>query len=379
MHILHIGLLSHYTEEMTYQDNILPICNCADGHKVTFISDTYTYKNGNLVEVPEEDRILSNSIRLIRISYDRVLTSFLTQKLQKVTRLEKLLEELKPDSILYHGLCGWGLTSVANYIRKNSHTLFYVDSHEDFNNTAQTLIAKLAYKYVHGSFIKKALPQISKILYISLETKEYIQDMYGIPSNLLEWYPLGGVIQTKEEQNLNRQSVISEFQLPNNSIILGHSGKLTKEKKTSELLRAFLKNEDKRLILLIWGNIPNETKEELEQLINCDSRIIYLGWKSEKDIYRLLCGCDLYCQPGSQSATMQTALCCGCPVMLFPHPSYQVYVNDNLFFVRNPVEIKEVIDKITNNPEILALMRNNSLAFAETRLDYKKLARRIYK
>lgn len=53
MKILHIGLASHYTENMIYQDNILFELNAKDGHDVTFISDALIFKNGELIEIEE--------------------------------------------------------------------------------------------------------------------------------------------------------------------------------------------------------------------------------------------------------------------------------------------------------------------------------------
>jgi hypothetical protein len=53
MKILHACLASHYTEGMSYQDNLLPDQNAHDGHDVTVISDCYVYQNDRLVEVLE--------------------------------------------------------------------------------------------------------------------------------------------------------------------------------------------------------------------------------------------------------------------------------------------------------------------------------------
>mgnify|MGYP006900170354 CR=1 FL=1 len=79
----------------------------------------------------------------------------MTDKIQKVTKLRALLEEIQPDTILYHGVCGYELMDVAQYVKEHPNVLFYADSHEDFNNTARTRIAKLCYKYIHGYFLKK--------------------------------------------------------------------------------------------------------------------------------------------------------------------------------------------------------------------------------
>ena len=77
MTILHIGLLSYYTEGMLYQDNILPQMNIQDGHKVVFVSNASKYVNGVLQSVDEEDIVLDDGMRLIRLNYDYVINRFI--------------------------------------------------------------------------------------------------------------------------------------------------------------------------------------------------------------------------------------------------------------------------------------------------------------
>lgn len=104
MRVLHIGLASHYTEGMSYQDNLLPEMNLQEGHEVVFITDTYKYIHGELIHGREEDSVLPNGLRLIRLEYDKIINEFVTVKIQKVHRLRFLLEEIRPDAILYRAL-----------------------------------------------------------------------------------------------------------------------------------------------------------------------------------------------------------------------------------------------------------------------------------
>ena len=192
MKVLHIGLVSSFTEGMKYQENYLTDENLRAGHEVMFISNTAKYINGILTETEEEDIILKNGLRLVRLKYDFILCDFFTRKIQKVNRLMSYIEEFKPDTILYHVLCGFELMHVADYVRKNPKTLFYVDSHEFFGNTARTFIAKMAYKYIHGFFIHRAFSVIKKILYICEDSRLFLKEMYKIPDEKMELFPLGG-------------------------------------------------------------------------------------------------------------------------------------------------------------------------------------------
>lgn len=362
-----------------YQDNLLPACHRLDGHEVVFISDVFIYRDGEIVEAQEEDRYLENGVRLIRVKYDRILSSFITSKIQKVNKLKILISEIEPDIILYHGICGKEIMTAAQYVKANPDVLFYADSHEDFNNTARSRIAKLAYKYIHGGFVRNALPFIKKILYISEETKEYLEEMYHIPEEQMEWFPLGGRLFTEKERRASRAKVVSDLGLRNDCIILGHSGKLVPAKKTLELIRAFSCLSDERLRLLIFGSLAKVNGEELKEAIDKDERILFLGWKQGQEINELLLACDLYCQPGTQSATLQAAVCCGCAIMIYPYPSYKDFIDGNGYFVRNQDDIRQALEEITESSERISSMRAKSFEIAEKYFDYKKIAARIYK
>ncbi len=50
MRIAHVGVAGPFTENMSYQDNILSHQNALDGHEVLYISSEYFFKNGELVK-----------------------------------------------------------------------------------------------------------------------------------------------------------------------------------------------------------------------------------------------------------------------------------------------------------------------------------------
>lgn len=378
MNILHIGLLSHYTDGMLYQDNILAELNYKAGHKVTFISDVYYFDDGVLKCGPEEDKILDNGVRLIRLNYDKVINAFVSEKIQKVDRLKAYIEEIKPDSILYHGCCGYEIMNVAKYVREHPNTLFYVDSHEDFHTSARFALAKFAYKYVHGIFLKKAIKQAKKILYITLETKDYLTEMYPfIPEEMLEYYPLGGIISEQEERIKNRENIIREYGLGDDAIICAHSGKMVKEKKTAELLNAFHEVQDERCHLFVFGSVPKEQEAIITSLLKRDKRVHFLGWKKNEEITDFLAGVDLYCQPGTQSATFQVALCCGCATMIYPYPSHKYLIGEDCFYVTDEAEMVKVFESILKEENKLEEIKRNSFNIAKEKLDYIRLAERI--
>lgn len=373
MKVLHIGLISHFTDKMLYQDNILPDLNAKAGHEVTFITDVYEYKNGALVKTGECDMVLDNGVRLIRLSYDRIINDFITNKIQKCKALNTLLNDIKPDTILYHGVCGYELMDVASYVKRHNIP-FYIDSHENFKNTAMTTVSRFAYKYIHGYFVKKAIPYAKKILYIGYPEKEYLQELYHISEDRLEYFPLGGLILNEEEQNECRKRVIGDMSFPQDAVICAHSGKMDKGKRTAEILEAFYKVKDKRLRLLVFGSIPDDMKESLIPLIDRDERVFFLGWKNGEEQKTILGATDLYIQPGTYSATAQVALCDGCALVV--NDGYKDAMGDAVFYEDNARGIERVLREITNNSKALTEAKMRCFDLAIKQFDYKKMAER---
>lgn len=375
MKVLHIGLCSHFTDKMQYQDNILPEMNIKQGHDVTYISDVYEYKEGVLVETDECDIVLDNGLRLIRVRYDKVINSLITKKIQKARKIIQYINEIQPDSILYHGVCGFEMMDVARYVKSHPNVLFYMDSHEDFGNTARSRVAKLFYKYVHGHFVKKALPYVNKILYLGEDCKYFLKEIYNISESILDFFPLGGIIQSKEEQKEAKKELTRQFNILEDTIVFMHSGKMIPEKKTTNLIRSFSKITKPNIALFIFGSVPEEYKKEFFTLIGKDDRIRYLGWKKGKEIINLLNAADVYCQPGTPSATSQVALCCGCAEIICPTISYRIIYENAVLYAENDEELFKQLVYITDK-NVLSEYKEKGFSRACEILDYYKLAER---
>lgn len=378
MKIIHISLACHFTEGMNYQDNILPRINSEDGHQVIIVSDTQKFIEGRLVDILEEEKNLTPNLKLIRLKFDKIFTNFISKKVRKVSKLYNLLENFKPDVILFHGVTGYELLTVAKYKRTNPYVKLYVDSHEDFINSARTFFSKnILHRLFYKKIVHRALKYIDKILYISEGTRIFLHDFYKIPSESLEFFPLGGFIKEKKEKEEILIKVRKELGIKNEDLVLIHSGKLDKLKKTKDILEALNKINVTNIYLLIIGNIPDENKEVYD-LIKLDKRVKYLGWKSGDELLEYICASNLYVQPGSQSATSITAVCCGLPLLLYPTISYKKMFDTNVFWVETEEDIIVTLNQVVENPEILNKMSERSYKIAKSIFNYKKIAARLY-
>lgn len=379
MIIVTISLGSAFTEGMTYQDNLLANQLKADGNEVTVIADCFKYKNGILVKTKEEDKILDNGMRLIRIKYKNILGGFISGKIRAVKGLYGILENKKPDIIFHHGLYSIELLTVAKYKKNNPEVKVYVDSHADFYNSATNFFSKnILHKIFYKGIIYKSLPYIDKVFCVSYESIKFLKEIYNISNKKIEFYPLGGVVLNKDIRSTKRKMIRKELGLNNNDVLLIHTGKMNKHKRTEVLLKAFIQVTSNHLHLVLIGSLSKEIKINVRKLTLTNKRIKFLGWKSGDELTDYLCACDLYMQPGTQSATIQNAACCMSALAVYPYPSYDYLFRDSVFYIKNENDIVDLLGDIVNNPKILEKKRLISYKIAEDKLDYKVLAKKLY-
>ena len=381
MKIMHLCLSNYYIDNHGYQENLLPAFNLKDGHEVMILASTETFVNPHrLGYLKPGEYINEYGIRVKRIRYRKIMPHFIMKKLRAYPEVYKEIEEFAPDVILHHGMGGYEIRTVAEYKRNHPNVRFYADAHSSFHNSAKNFISR---RLLHGVFYKSAirssLDAIDRVLCTSLETFDFLEAMYGIPREMMEFYPLGGVVIDGAEHYEKRSRVRKQLGLKEKDILFLHSGRLDSKKRTCELLEAFSKVKNNEFRLAIIGSFSSDTEEKAKRLIESDKRVLYLGWKSGSELINHLCACDMYLQPGTQSATMQNAICTGCPVMLYPYDSHRPYLKDNGFFVQTVEDMIDVFLKIESNPSIIEDMRVASYKVAYDILDYKKLAARLYR
>lgn len=380
MKIVHVSLAGFYTENMTYQENLLTRYNARDGHETTILSATFRWEGARIVRVPVCDRVMEDGVRLIRLNYVNPDSHFTHQKIRRVKGLYPLLEQLAPDVILSHGLCYWSVLDVIRYKKNHPEIRLYADTHTTaYNSGTNWLSIYVLHRVFYRYLTRKALPYLEKYFYITEESRQFSVQNYGVPASLMEFYPLGGTLLPEEEYRTVRAKRRGELGLTEDTPLLIHSGKLDALKRTDELLRAFAAVPELNARLAVIGSIPENRKDLLTSLMEADKRVIYLGWKSGEELEEYLCACDLYCQPGSVSATMQNAVCRGCPILSYPHEDYTKDLDyENFIWAETEEDMVAAFRRIQEDPALLESLREGSRRCARELLDYRKLAARLY-
>lgn len=198
MKIVHCCLSNFYIDGFAYQENELVAQNVKDGHHVTVIASTESFGvDGRLTYIKPSDYLGADGARVIRLPYRKFVPHWLGRKLRMHSNVFELLNTLKPDIVLFHGTCGWELNAVTRYKKLNPNIKFYVDSHEDFNNSARNWASKwLLHFCFYRNILKSCLLEIDKILCITVESISFVSGFYGVPAAKLELFPLGGEFMT---------------------------------------------------------------------------------------------------------------------------------------------------------------------------------------
>ncbi len=380
MRILHCCLSCFYIDNYNYQENILPIINKLDGNEVKIIASTETFlNNSTLGYIKPEKYFTEEGVEINRIPYKKYLPHFVMKKIRDYKNLYNLLDEFFPDVILFHGAAAYALVTVAKYKKNNPHIKFYIDSHEDKNNSGTNWLSRnLLHKIFYKSILKKVYNLIDKVFYVTYETKEFLQEVYAVKKEKLEYFPLGGNVFNDKERTNNRKKIREQLNLKEDDILVIHSGKMDKFKRTEEILAAFTRVKSSKLRLILIGSINDQIMEKVQAIISIDTRVSFLGWKSGTELMQYLCACDLYIQPGGQSVTMQSALCCGSAAALYPHESHKYLLNDSVFYIKTIEDMIKVFEIIAENRQILEDKRERTSKIAREKLDYKVLASRLY-
>lgn len=381
MKILHLCLSCFYIDNYTYQENILPRINHEDGHDVRILASTETYvDNAHLGYVEPAEYVTEYGVPIKRLPYVKAGNGFVTHKFRAYPHLYEEIAAFAPDVILSHDLSYWSVLDVIRYKKAHPAVKFYADTHTAYNNSGTNWLSlHILHRGLYRYLTKKAFPYLEKYFYISDECRQFSHEIYDIPNEKMAFYPLGGTLLSDEEYAAVRAKRRAELGLVENDRLYIHSGKLDALKRSDELLRAFSAVEDPHAVLAVIGSIPEDRNSILLPLMEADKRIRYLGWRTGEELQEYLCAADLYCQPGSQSATMQNAVCRYCPVMLYPHPAHTAdYDRGEVIWIKTQADMEMVFRSLATDPARLKPLRENAKKIARELLDYRKLAARLY-
>ena len=379
MKIAHLCLSCFYIDGHSYQENELVREHVSQGHDVLIVASTENLgRDGKLTYNRPGEYLGEENAQVIRLPYREFLPQKIMRKLRIHPGVYDCLENFQPDVIFFHGLCGWELLTVARYKRAHPEVLFYADSHEDWHNSARSFVSReLLHKRYYGPILRRALPQIEKLLCISTETMDFVEEAYSIAPDRLEFFPLAGHPIPDQLYSKLRKSTRASLGVEDHHIVFVQSGKQTVTKKLIESLNAFATTPDPDFRLLIVGVLFDDIREEGQRLIDADTRVTFLGWKNASELTEILAAADIYLQPGTQSVTMQNSLGAHCAVILNDVKSHAFYLRDNGWLINGEHTLDQIMAEVSARKSELVQLQDASYQIAQEFLDYSKLAKRV--
>ena len=371
MKVLHIEMTSPFTPNAKYQENCLIEEHAKQGHDVVMYATCYMWKDGNVEYAQETREKLDNGVTLERIKYDFILNDYVSRKIRKVKGFYLKLEKERPDLIMVHNGQTAIVPDICKYVLEHPNVKLIADSHTDPLNSATNWISKFfLHKLIYRRYMKMLYKHARTFYCISPEVRRYISELYGFTDDKLELLPLGGDVLSDKTYCSYRKEKRAELKLDDSIVHIVHSGKLTEEKHTADLLDAFSRLESNNVRLTIIGAAKGDVLRKIEDNEKMDSRISWLGWKSGDELIKYLCSGDIYVLPADVSATVQSAMCCRCIPVVYP---YEIYLSMNLndtCYAENADELRKNLQLFLGDSELALRAKDISFNYAVENLDY---------
>lgn len=346
MVIVHVAPNAPYNENWGYQENILPKYQRKMGHDVTLIISCRKHENGKIVDTEEEDKYLSDGIRIIRRKQCNYINSRISNVLSYI-KIYDLLVELHPDLIFFHGLISYSIMDAVKYKRKTPKCIIIQDNHMDYNiGYSSSTIKEKILRAWYRCLTKKSIKYVDKVYGVTPWRKTYAADYFHVPKNKLDILIMGA---DDEKLDFSKKSDIrarirKQYNVEDNTFLIVTGGKIDKKKKIDVLVEACTNMEN--VGLLVFGQIADDYKEYFDNIISKSHNSHFIGWIDGDKVYDYFFAADLVFFPGQHSVLWEQACASKVPCV-FAEWEGMNHVNNggNSEFVY-PVEIQTIQQKI---------------------------------
>lgn len=238
MRVVFVCLGDPFSEQMLYVENYFIKACQEERCEILVIADNFRYEQGRLVEGEEETLEIGRQTTLIRIKYDKVVTPFLTKKIRKSKCLYGMLEGFKPDVIFYNCIQIYNIVDIKRLKHKFPDVRIYGEVSTTKYNSGMNFLSKyILHRIIYKSWIRSVEQYFTKIYYIVPESKEFLVSEYGVNEKYLKFNPLPAKVISEVEKLSCRKIILNKYNLNDSDILLVHSGKMGRKKRTIEILK----------------------------------------------------------------------------------------------------------------------------------------------
>ena len=300
MKILHICLAGPFTDNLSYQENLLTKYHKKNNNIVYVITSKWVYGNdGNIELIDKSSYINTDGVFIIRLNST---SHKFNSKFKRFKKLYENIDKIKPDILFVHGCQFTDISTIVKYAKKND-VIIYVDNHADFSNSATNFISfKILHRIIWRHYAKIIEPYVRKFYGVLPARVDFLKNVYKISPNKIELLVMGAddeMIEKIKSSDLN-EKLLKKLGFSQSDFIIITGGKIDKAKlQIFNLLEAIKRIDNPKLKLIIYGSIEDDVKERL--LSYCNESIKYLGWLNHEEIYRYISISNLAIYPGRHS------------------------------------------------------------------------------
>jgi len=356
MRIVHVT--GYFAANMAYQENLLPLGQFELGHEVYVLTGTnepdFGFNRDNRSNPP-------GSFDYRGVTVCRLPHYFeIINKGPVLRGLFRRIKVLRPDVLFIHDV-GPSFFAGLWYKILNPSVHLQFDCHSTHANARNSKLGPI-YHGIFKYFFKVFRGKFDRIFAVAPETVDFMCRFYGLRTDEITLLPLPGDPSQLPLADKIRTRVRAELAIPQNGLVLIHTGKLPGDKETVAVLQAFTKTEGSDRRLLIAGSVDEEFKPIISTYMKSDHRIVYLGWTTADRLRELFFASDLLVQPGSLSNTFIDAICCGLPVLLddTPQGRYLTSRENGRIVQRGQVDLLASCMNECLEADLLSLLKNNS-------------------
>ncbi|MFL2145239.1 glycosyltransferase [Desemzia sp. FAM 24101] len=384
MKITHICLCGPVTDNLTYQDNLLPKYHKLLGYEVSVIASKYIWNDNGKIDIDERNVYFNEyGIKTLRISNKK--HTDINSKLKRYENVYETLKTEKPDILFIHGVQFLDISNIVDYLKDYPQVEVFVDNHADFSNSATNRLSKnILHKGLWRHLAQKINPYVSKFYGVLPARVDFLHDVYKIPKEKIELLVMGADDEMiiKSLVPKNRKNLRQKLGIKEDEFLIVTGGKIDNAKKQVLLLmKAIKKLKNKKVKLIVYGSVIDNLMDEVQKLSEDDS-IDYIGWIDNAQSYNLFSAADLLVFPGRHSVYWEQAVAMGKPLVVkYWEGTTHIDIGGNCIFLykNTEEEIFTTIKKIINEPKLYNKLLISALSNKKNDFLYSEIAKKSIK
>lgn len=315
--ILHIALNGPYTEDFSYQDNLLPKYHARLGFDVAVLAPAWRHGKNGALEHVSAGRSYDGRVLLVRM--ETANEKGLADRFKVYPGLLAELEGFGPDIIFLHGCQFRDAKTVVNYIQSCSvKPVLYVDNHADYSNSATNFISRcLLHRVVWRHYAKLLEPYVERFWGVLPARVDFLAENYGLTRQKCSLLVMGG--DDDEVKRASDEAKIAltkkKFGFVDSDFVIVTGGKIDEAKRQVLALMDAVAEIGGRVKLLVFGPVAPSLKSEFDKRLGCE-RIIHVPWANTSDSYDYFAIADLVAFPGRHSVYWEQAAAMGKPMLI---------------------------------------------------------------